>query len=641
MVVYPNPKGDSKQKHETYGDAAANGGKMRLTINGGRTMGAVTVDAGVHSPRLAWRAQFDLEVDGYCGAASFDPGDPHCGGEGVSFSLGPLPISPPGMGPSMTEPFYGTAGQGYPPPDLATASRGARKDTATAFGSRSHEGAAASGRQIWQRDARAGAHQRQREWRRGPASAVVLRAHGPVQVVVHYSRVGLSVRYGSTWLLRDIPIPGYAPAYNWRFGFGARTTRSDHDAHTVDNLLIQAGNMESGGGSVPVEISANGQQFSSDRLPFVYQPTARPDLVTPDSGPAAGGTNVTITGAHFGHGEAYRCRRYHVVATAADGQTIVCTPLLPAAAGAAAVVNVSISLNATSRRRPSGSTSRGAGDRALLPNGRLRAAARLCSLLTEFLPALKGASEPALPLWRAGDGGGLRRHRCGDGVPHAAADAPSTVSLEVSLNAQQFTTAGQTFVTYSSRACRRSRRRRGRRAVARARRQRRLGLPARTSDFRCRFGTAEVVATYLNDTALAHDGGPARRRLPRRGLAEQPGFHLGVRALRRRAADRRHHQPVVGARRRRHARCPARRQPDGRCRPAASSTRPAPSRSPPPPRAGLSSPKRRRCRLRSAVDVGRVPLAFGPRLAVVRVGGDAQRPAWRRRRRGGATTRRW
>ena len=91
--------------------------------------------------------------------------------------------------------------------------------------------------------------------------------------------------------------------------------------------------MESGGGSVPVEISANGQQFSSYRLPFVYLPTARPDLVSPDSGPAAGGTNVTITGAHFGHGEAYRCRfgSVDVVATAADGQTIVCTtPPLPA-----------------------------------------------------------------------------------------------------------------------------------------------------------------------------------------------------------------------------------------------------------------------------------------------------------------------
>ena len=79
-------------------------------------------------------------------------------------------------------------------------------------------------------------------------------------------------------------------------------------------------------------MSATGQQFSSYRLPFGYLPPARPDLVSPDSGPAAGGTNVTITGAHFGHGEAYRCRfgSVDVVATAADGQTIVCTtPPLP------------------------------------------------------------------------------------------------------------------------------------------------------------------------------------------------------------------------------------------------------------------------------------------------------------------------
>ena len=86
-----------------------------------------------------------------------------------------------------------------------------------------------------------------------------------------------------------------------------------------------------------------------------------------------------------------------------------------------------------------------------------------------------------------------------------AADAPSTVALEVSLNAQQFTAAGQTFVTYLRRACRRSRRRAlptggGTRVVVSGGS---FGLPARRGDFRCRFGTAEVVATYLNDTALA------------------------------------------------------------------------------------------------------------------------------------------
>ena len=186
----------------------------------------------------------------------------------------------------MTEPFYGTAGQGYPPPDLANGEPWGEEGYGDGYGSRLSRGAAAVGRQIWQRTlAQVPINGSANGGTTFPASAVVLRAHGPVQVVVHYSRVGLSVRYGSTWLLRDVPIPGYAPAYNWRFGFGARTTRSDHDAHAVDNLLIQAGNMESGGGSVPVEISANGQQFSSYRLPFVYLPTRGPTWCRPTRAP--------------------------------------------------------------------------------------------------------------------------------------------------------------------------------------------------------------------------------------------------------------------------------------------------------------------------------------------------------------------
>ena len=96
VVVYPNPRA-TQAKYETYGDAAANGGRWaddQWRPDDGRRHGR----RRRHSPRLAWRAQFDLEVDGYCGAASFDPGDLNCGGEGVSFSLGPLPISPPEWG---------------------------------------------------------------------------------------------------------------------------------------------------------------------------------------------------------------------------------------------------------------------------------------------------------------------------------------------------------------------------------------------------------------------------------------------------------------------------------------------------------------------------------------------------------------
>ena len=67
---------------------------------------------------------------------------------------------------------------------------------------------------------------------------------------------------------------------------------------------------------------------------------------------------------------------------------------------------------------------------------------------TEFLPDLKGASEPRC---RFGELATVAASVGTDAVMACrtpAADAPSTVALEVSLNAQQFTAAGQTFVTY-------------------------------------------------------------------------------------------------------------------------------------------------------------------------------------------------
>ena len=89
-------------------------------------------------------------------------------------------------------------------------------------------------------------------------------------------------------------------------------------------------------GQPPPARSPRGRRSSPCRN-YPWPPAPGEGALAPGGGPAAGGTNVTITGAHFGHGEAYRCRfgSVDVVATAADGQTIVCTtPPLPAAEAA-------------------------------------------------------------------------------------------------------------------------------------------------------------------------------------------------------------------------------------------------------------------------------------------------------------------
>merc|ERR1711965_642362 len=54
-----------------------------------------------------------------------------------------------------------------------------------------------------------------------------------------------------------------------------------------------------GAGYVQLEVSMNGQDFSSEGVQFEYQPAARVRALEPLGGPVEGGTFVNVTGSGF------------------------------------------------------------------------------------------------------------------------------------------------------------------------------------------------------------------------------------------------------------------------------------------------------------------------------------------------------
>ena len=92
-------------------------------------------------------------------------------------------------------------------------------------------------------------------------------------------------------------------AYRCRFGVRVvdATYAADHDElHCVSP--------SSGAGNVSIEISLNGQQFTTSDIGFEYYTEANVSHVIPSAGPRQGGTFVTLVGAGFGAGMDYRCR---------------------------------------------------------------------------------------------------------------------------------------------------------------------------------------------------------------------------------------------------------------------------------------------------------------------------------------------
>ena len=139
-----------------------------------------------------------------------------------------------------------------------------------------------------------------------PANLSRLRSNSSVRVELRYRAAGLTLRLDGTTHLRDSPIPGWAPRPHWRFGLGARNHHS-FDNHFVRDVQFERGALLDAA-VVPLEVSANGQQFSPPGPPgYTYYGVPVLSSVSPALGPTHGGTAVTVYGANLFGGSAYRC----------------------------------------------------------------------------------------------------------------------------------------------------------------------------------------------------------------------------------------------------------------------------------------------------------------------------------------------
>ena len=163
-------------------------------------------------------------------------------------------------------------------------------------------------------------------------------------VQASYRDDGLHVSLGSTVLVRSLPIYGWAPATSWRIVLAA-SSGSRIGTHHVRSLSTRTGAAVHRA-PVPLELSLNGQQFSSGAFPFIYHAAPRPLTVLPPTGPTRGDTLVRVYGASLADGASFhRCLFGSVSVNGTldlPSKGVLCrSPLAPAGAG---YVNISIEL---------------------------------------------------------------------------------------------------------------------------------------------------------------------------------------------------------------------------------------------------------------------------------------------------------
>ena len=79
------------------------------------------------------------------------------------------------------------------------------------------------------------------------------------------------------------------------------------DAYWIDNLRVDSASLRPYA-PVALEVSLNGQDFTSAGLRFGYHPVTVVSRLTPPGGPLSGGTLVLVSGASLGGGDGYSCR---------------------------------------------------------------------------------------------------------------------------------------------------------------------------------------------------------------------------------------------------------------------------------------------------------------------------------------------
>ena len=182
-------------------------------------------------PIREFRAHFRVRLRGEeCGETGADG---HCGAEGLSFVFGPMPSSP-----------FGELGVGV----------GLRVSLLTAADQRIE----VRFNDLLLASVPAALHMSGRHW---------------AAVEVEHSSDGLRVVHDGQLHVHNLTLPGWAPQTDWKFGFGARTSAAT-DEHIIGGVLIEADAWVEDQG-VPVEVTLNGQQFSTTGAEYLFYAPAR------------------------------------------------------------------------------------------------------------------------------------------------------------------------------------------------------------------------------------------------------------------------------------------------------------------------------------------------------------------------------
>ena len=161
------------------------------------------------------------------------------------------------------------------------------------------------------------------------------------RISVHQSE--LSVVLSNTTIVARFPL-AWQPQLGWRMAFGARTgaATARHEVSEIHFTVSEYFNLY----AVPVEVSTNAHDYSSNQVTFAYLPEASITAISPSTGPSYGGTPLTLSGHNLRDGSDYKVLFAGVeVSATLQSNEGVDTLLAHAPSHPVGVVNVSISTN--------------------------------------------------------------------------------------------------------------------------------------------------------------------------------------------------------------------------------------------------------------------------------------------------------
>ena len=121
-----------------------------------------------------------------------------------------------------------------------------------------------------------------------------LRTKSWANLTIRFDDDGLEVMHNGDRRVVNLPVYGYAPSSTWQFAIGAHAGPHG-DTHRIDSLRIRSGELIHEA-TVPLAVSVNGQDFTDVPGGFRYFTPPVLSSASPATGPADGGTLVTLRG---------------------------------------------------------------------------------------------------------------------------------------------------------------------------------------------------------------------------------------------------------------------------------------------------------------------------------------------------------